>query len=86
MRSVLPGARLLILTTGPRCDLPVDETTVIRIEEPDESIALHLMSQFRYLILSKDPSSWWAAWLSPGSYVIAPRNSSYEYEPTWDLM
>lgn len=85
MRSVLPGARLLILTTGPRYDLPVDENT-IRIEEPDESMALHLMSHFRYFILSNDPSSWWAAWLASSSYVIAPRNSSYEYEPTWDLM
>ena len=62
------------------------------VDEPDEVVALHLMSQFRHFILSNSSFSWWAAWLSgaedvvvPGSWFgpSGPQDTQDIYEPNW---
>ena len=64
------------------------------VEEPDEVVALHLMSQFRRFVLSNSSFSWWAAFLAgsaPEDVVVPDRwfgpagPQDYEdiYEPMW---
>lgn len=63
------------------------------VDEPDEAVALQLMSQFHRFILSNSSFSWWAAWLSgPDADVVIPDRwfgpagpQDYQdiYEPTW---
>jgi len=87
MRAVNPGAALIVVSASNKPGF--SESDAVFVEEEDESIALHLIRQFRYHILSTDPISWWGAWLSvqKPAYVIAPRSgAAYESEPTWDRM
>ena len=63
------------------------------VDEPDECIALHLMSQYRHYIISNSSFSWWATWLTtPAETVFAPerwfgRSGPQDwqdvYEPEW---
>ena len=63
------------------------------IEEPNDCMALWLMSQYRHFILSNSTFSWWGAWLSgkPGSVWAPdtwfgpgmPRDWHDIYEPHW---
>ena len=62
------------------------------VDEPDEVIALHLMTHFRHFILSNSSFSWWAAWLSCSEDVVVPnrwfgpsgpQDTQDIYEPNW---
>ena len=61
---------------------------VVIISTMDESEALCLMRQCRYLVLSKSSLSWWGAWLAEKPlYVIAPTGLPEDYyEARWDRM
>jgi hypothetical protein len=85
MQSLDPTAELLLVTKGSSCI--IDGGTGIVIQEPDESVALQFMSQFKYLVLSTSALSWWAAWLAEPLYVIAPADLPEDfYEARWDRM
>jgi len=46
---------------------------VICLDEPNECLALHFMSQFHYYILSNSSFSWWASYCgTPATLVVAP--------------
>lgn len=63
------------------------------VDEPDECIALHLMSHYRHYIISNSSFSWWATWLNtPAITVFAPdrwfgrwgpQDWQDVYEPSW---
>jgi hypothetical protein len=64
------------------------------VDEPDEVVALHLMTQFRRFILSNSSFSWWAAWLAgsaPEDVMVpdrwfgpaGPQDFKDVYEPMW---
>lgn len=65
----------------------------IFVNEPDECIALHLMSHYRNYIISNSSFSWWATWLNtPATTVFAPNRwfgrigpQDWQdiYEPEW---
>lgn len=62
------------------------------VDEPDEVVALHLMSQFRRFVISNSTFSWWAAWLAGSEEVVVPdrwfgpagpQDFADIYEPSW---
>lgn len=85
MQFLQPKADLLLVTKDGE-PLHFENCTVIR--EPDESAALCLMRQCRYLVLSKSSLTWWGAWLAEKPlYVIAPAGLAEDfYEARWDRM
>jgi hypothetical protein len=97
MRTFNPGIKLLVFSDDlPWCQSLDFLEGATFVEEPDASAALHLMSQFRYYILSNSSFSWWGAWLGEKAvYVIAPDRwfgptgpADYQdiYERTWDRL
>jgi hypothetical protein len=97
MRTFNPGIKLLVFSDDlPWCQSLDFLEGATFVEEPDASAALHLMSQFRYYILSNSSFSWWGAWLGEKAvYVIAPDRwfgptgpADFQdiYERTWDRL
>lgn len=68
-------------------------TSTVYVDEPDEAVALVLMSHFKYYIISNSSFSWWAVWLgTPAALVYAPdrwfgpngpQDVQDIYEPAW---
>jgi hypothetical protein len=65
------------------------------VDEPDEVVALHMMTQFRHFILSNSSFSWWAAWLAGSEDVVVPdrwfgpsgpQDTQDIYEPNWRIL
>ena len=75
------------------CRNTFTDSYVTCVDEPDEMMALHLMSQFNNYIMSNSSFSWWMVYLGePSQYVIAPdrwfgalgpQDIQDIYEPGW---
>ena len=78
------------------CRTTFTDSDIICLDEPDEMVTLHLMSQFNHYILSNSSFSWWAVYLGePSQIVIAPdrwfgpagpQDIQDIYEPGWIRM
>lgn len=65
----------------------------IFVNEPDECVALHLMSHYKHYIISNSSFSWWAVWLNTPAVLVyapdrwfgprGPRDWQDVYEPSW---
>jgi hypothetical protein len=70
-----------------------NETGVTCIDEPNECVAMHFMSQFQYYILSNSSFSWWATYLGAETITavapdrwfgpLGPPDIQDIYEPSW---
>ena len=92
-----PGQRFLVFSDDLEwCREQADLWTgrdVVFVDEPNDCVTLHLMSQFQAFVISNSSFSWWATWLSPGDKtVIAPsrwfgpaghQDWQDVYEPSW---
>lgn len=80
MVAKVPDAFFLLVCEEPMWfmeamqDLPVLQTHPFSIlMEQDEVATLALLQQFRHFVIANSSFSWWAAWLSGSTDVIAPR-------------
>lgn len=94
-RDRIPDSHLLVFSDDlPWCrtlDFLTDGVTFV--DEPSDFLSLHLMSQFRYYILSNSSFSWWAAWLGESATTVwapnrwfgpsGPQDVQDIYEPGW---
>ena len=63
------------------------------VDEPDEAVSLHLMSQFQHYVISNSSFSWWAVWLGKKASLVyvpdewfgtmGPTDIQDIYEPDW---
>lgn len=66
---------------------------VVFVDEKNDCMALHLMSQFRAFVISNSSFSWWATWLQPTAKTViapnrwfgraGPQDWQDIYEPGW---
>jgi hypothetical protein len=74
MRELNPGGQMLLFSDDIEwCKAQPVFRGAVFIDESDDSLALTLMTQYKYYILSNSSFSWWAAWLAgDDACVLAP--------------
>jgi hypothetical protein len=95
-RAALPECRLVIFSDDLQwCRSQpyfAHENTVF-VDEPNDVLSLHLMSQFKHYIIPNSTFSWWAVWLSNSNGHVwapnkwfgpdGPQDWHDIYEPNW---
>jgi hypothetical protein len=94
MKEKDPAAKFLVFSEDlDWCRAQPYFADAIFVDEPDECVALHLMSHYKHYIISNSSFSWWATWLhTPAEVVYAPdrwfgpfnvQDWRDVYEPGW---